>query len=686
MTSGQSIELARLGHAFNVMAETLQQQTNEQKQAAAALRSSEAMLNETGRIAKIGGWAIDLEKGTLTWTREVYAIHEVEDGFRPTVERAINFYAPESRPIIQQAVAQAIHSGEPFDVELEVITAKGRRIWVQAIGHVLLVSGKAQSISGTFQDITERKQAEAELARERTLLRTLLDLLPDSIYVKDRDSRFMAANAACARDMGAASGGDLIGKTDADFYPPEKASVFRSDELQVLAGKPVVDKEEVHVAPDGTRRILLTTKVPLQNSDGHIVGLVGTSRDITKHKQAEAERNELAQQRQLALNAARLGWWHYDPITKIATWDDRYKEIFGVTGHQRPNEEILARMHPDDLPGVWAKVEAALNPVDPKPYAAEYRMNLPGGVVHWVEAFGLAIFEGEGAQRHAVSFVGTVQDITERKQVDAALHRLNEELEQRIKERTVQLEAANKELEAFSYSVSHDLRAPLRAVDGFSHALAQDCGDRLDAEGQDFLKRIRAATKRMGQLIDDMLTLSRISRAALHKQPVDVSALARSVISELQEAEPQRKVDVQIAEKLQAEADPNLLRIALENLLGNAWKFTAKTPQPRIEVGQIADAPAAPGTTFFVRDNGAGFDMAYADKLFGAFQRLHRQDEFPGTGIGLATVMRIIHRHGGSVRAEGAVDRGATFFFTLDPLNHALPSSCVVGESRNHED
>ena len=225
-----------------------------------------------------------------------------------------------------------------------------------------------------------------------------------------------------------------------------------------------------------------------------------------------------------------------------------------------------------------------------------------------------------------------------------------------------ELERTNKELEAFSYSVSHDLRAPLRAIDGFSHALLEDYSGRLDDEGKDYLNRVRAGCQRMGRLIDDLLDLSRVIRHELRFEAVDLSAVARSVASQLTQAEPDRKVDLAVGDDLRAHGDPGLLRIALENLLGNAWKFTGKTASPRIEFGAAAKDG---GRVFFVRDNGAGFDMAYADKLFGAFQRLHDAGEFPGTGIGLATVHRIVHRHGGRIWAEAAVGRGATFYFTL---------------------
>ncbi|HXG14674.1 MAG TPA: PAS domain S-box protein [Calidithermus sp.] len=254
--------------------------------------------------------------------------------------------------------------------------------------------------------------------------------------------------------------------------------------------------------------------------------------------------------------------------------------------------------------------------------------------------------------------ISVVRDITERRRAEARIRALNEDLARRYAE----LEAANRELEAFSYSVSHDLRAPLRAIDGFSQALLEDCEPVLDERGRDHLRRIRAATRRMGELIDDLLALARVTRQEMRRERVDLSAVARSVVAQLRRAEPTRRVEVVIAEGLAAEGDPHLLRLVLENLLGNAWKFTAREPEARIEFGAL-DEGGRPA--FFVRDNGVGFDMAYAHKLFGPFQRLHPTSEFPGTGIGLATVQRVVARHGGRVWAVGEEGKGATFFFTL---------------------
>ncbi|HZP12276.1 MAG TPA: ATP-binding protein [Nevskiaceae bacterium] len=283
-----------------------------------------------------------------------------------------------------------------------------------------------------------------------------------------------------------------------------------------------------------------------------------------------------------------------------------------------------------------------------KPFRMEYRLRRHDGEYRWILDQGVPRFAADGT---FAGYIGSCVDITEQKDIQA-------ELDRRVKQRTIELDAALKELEAFNYSVSHDLRAPLRAIDGFSQALLEDCSAELDGKGHDYLHRVRNAAQRMGNLIDDLLRLSRVGRAQLHHRALDLSEMARSVASDLQKTQPDRKVDWVIADGVRSAGDPSLVRAVLENLIGNAWKYTGNAAAPRIEFGAEDDH-------YFVQDNGAGFDMAHAAALFSPFHRLHTDAEFPGNGIGLATVQRIVHRHGGRIWAQAEKGKGARFTFTL---------------------
>lgn len=297
----------------------------------------------------------------------------------------------------------------------------------------------------------------------------------------------------------------------------------------------------------------------------------------------------------------------------------------------------------------------------------EYCRRMSNGELLWQTVSGRPVFDRQG---RFVGYRGVGHDITERKRTEEQLRRLNATLEERVQARTRDLEAALAELEAFSYSVSHDLRAPLRAIDGFSAALEKSCAGLLDAQAKGYLQRTRAAAQRMGRLIDELLELSHVGRTEISLQTVSLSTLAGDLARELSATEPARQVEWVIAPDLYAEADPRLVQLVLQNLLGNAWKYTSKHRQARIEFGVSQGRDGEP--EFHVRDDGAGFEMEQAKRLFRPFQRLHRPDDFPGTGVGLAIVHRIVTRHGGRVRAESALERGATFFFSLTPGNGSV--------------
>jgi PAS domain S-box-containing protein len=383
----------------------------------------------------------------------------------------------------------------------------------------------------SVRDVTEHKQAEKLIENERTLLRTLLQSIPDLVWLKDTEGAYVTCNPAFEQFFGAPEA-QITGKTDYDFVSRAQADQFRQRDLDVMASKePVIFEELVHYHTVGRDVLLDTTKTPMRDSQGKVIGVLGIAHDITERKAAEEE-----------------------------------------------------------------------------------------------------------------------------------IRRLNADLEQRVMERTANLEASNKELEAFSYSVAHDLRTPLRGISGFARVIEEDYAARLDDAGKDALHRVQAAAQKMGELIDDVLNLSRITRTEMNFEAVDLSALSLETIGELRSAEPGRNVNCEIPSQLAARGDKRLLAVLLANLLGNAWKFTGKLADARIELG-MTEVDGKP--VYFVRDNGVGFDMAHATNLFRPFHRLHGAGEFAGTGIGLATAHRIVQRHGGRIWTDAAIGRGATFYFTL---------------------
>ena len=458
-------------------------------------------------------------------------------------------------------------------------------------------------------------------------------------------------------------GTELTGTAVLDLVDPAHRAEF-TRLLDVGAGDSTHGEVEL-TRPDGTAVPILLA-VSGFDLDGMLLRCLVLT-DLTAQRAAEAqsaaahEALRVSEERLRALvDNAPIGIEELTLSGELVQVNPRMCEITGYTADELRSLRIQDITHPGDLDADLANMQR-LRSGEIDSFSLEKRdLRKDGGVV-WVEASRAVVRDPDG---NPLLFVGAVRDITGQRRAEAEVRTLNADLEARVERRTTDLAQANKDLEAFGYSVSHDLRAPLRALSGYAEALLEEYSDGLGETGRGYAERIQAASERMATLIDDLLQLARVSRSQMNLRPVDLSAEVAAVAGELQAAEPGRRIRITIQDGVQVTADRGLIRTVLQNLVENAWKFTARREDATIEFGSMAADDAE--ICCFVRDNGAGFDPAHAAKLFQPFQRLHADADFAGTGIGLASVQRIIERHGGRIWAQGAVDAGATFYFTLD--------------------
>jgi PAS domain S-box-containing protein len=527
------------------------------------------------------------------------------------------------------------------------------------------------------RDVTFHRSDSRRLAQ----LESQMDAATAEVWLLDCDGRVVHANAYLCTLLGIPES-DMIGKRREDIKPglDSQEECFAETLHVVKSGTPVWRSLE-RWGTEGDWRWTSVDKVPLHGDDDSVTNVVVFAYEITSQIQAELEFRRLNAEleHRVALRTDELGAANsalraseertrailanaLDAVVMmnrdglVTGWNKAAERIFGWTAEEAMSREVAGLIIPKDgraphRMGLAAARETGHGPAIGR--LVEVTAMRKSGEQFPVE---LSI-TGVGSGRN-IEFTAFIRDISERKESQNRILDLNNQLEQRVEEAG----AANRELEAFCYSVSHDLRTPLRSIDGFSMALVEDYGERLDETGRDYMGRVRSATQRMARLIDDLLNLSRVSRTEMKRESANLSAIASQIAADIRERDPSRNCEIEIQPGMETKGDPALLGIVLENLLNNAWKYTSRRENARIE---FAVEERNGRRIFHVRDNGAGFDMAYADKLFAPFQRLHRADEFEGSGVGLATVQRILHRHGGHAWAEAEVDKGATIFFTL---------------------
>jgi PAS domain S-box-containing protein len=505
----------------------------------------------------------------------------------------------------------------------------------------------------------QRMAAEERLRESEQRFRATFEQAAVGMAVVAPDGRWLRVNRKLC-DIVGYSREELLARSFQDITHPDDLDADLSLVAKVLAGEIETYSIEKRYLRKGGAIVWVNLTVALaRHADGSPDHFISVVEDIERRKQAEAALLEQEAALRAAQRLARVGNWSWDLRSNRHYWSEDIFSIYGRDPKLPPAAypEVQSYFTPESWARLAAQVEDGL--AHGNAYECDAEVVRSDGTHRWITVRGEARRDAAG---NVVDLRGTVQDITERRQAAEALRELNAELERRVEQRTAELTAANRELESFAYSVSHDLRAPLRSMDGFAQAIEEDYAAELDDEGRDALGRVRAAARHMGNLINDLLTLSSHTRAEMNLEAVDLAALAGPIVDELRRAEPGRDVRITLPRALDAHGDRRLLAIVLANLLGNAWKYTGRRAHAHIELGSIEHNGLR---TYFVRDDGAGFDMAGAAKLFTPFERLHDNREFPGTGIGLATVQRIVQRHGGRVWAEAAVNRGATFYFTL---------------------
>lgn len=610
------------------------------------IRSLEGLSETLIKSLTAMGQGVVVSDGTrILWANEAvakisgYSLDELE-GMGSPIELLVE---DDRRFVAEWAQRRQTGLPAPDHYETTLVRKDGRLVQIEVAVKGLQVEGRYRSVA-SIRDISENKRTMEALRDSEERLRTVLSGAPVVLFALDPDGVFTLSTGRGLESLGLLPG-QVVGRSVFDVYQGNPKIL--DNVRRALAG------EEFTSIVEADSRIFETRYSPLQGPTGEIEGAFGIAIDITDRKLSEMLVARLAAIVE-SCDEAIIG---KNLDGTIESWNPAAERMYGYKAGEIVGNPVERLIPADNLEEFRKSMVRVHQGERIRPFRAQ-RLRKDGTLIE-VSVSVSPILDAKG---RVVGASSVARDMTEWRQAEEKIRRLNAELEQRVQERTAELEISNKELESFSYSVAHDLRAPLHIIDGYCQMLAEEHSRQLDADGTLLLERVRGSARHMGRLIEDLLNLSRLARRPLAPERVDLSALAQDVGNRLRESHPQREVEFVVAPNLIAEGDPSLLRILFENLLRNAWKFTGNNPEAHIEVGALRrdDEPV-----FFVRDDGAGFDMAYAHKLFRPFERLHRVAEFEGTGVGLATVQQVVQRHGGRAWAEGEVGRGATFYFTI---------------------